>query len=346
MRPPFALLLLLVSPPHAASFAGVACPLGGHCAALRRVTLRAEEHAAASPLEARATALWAMLAPAAGHLGEAEHVDLRLALRVLLSKAAIVSSVEGTARQQSALVGGALPSTLLEPTFRTPPDIATDGGSQGWEGLLSIAPAGDRAADGWHAEAPLVERGGDAAALLVLASVRAALDLLQLGLDAETVAVHSPHTLSRCSPTARHSPLANRPHRSRAAPHSAAPRAGGEALGQRQVHVTNVDQAVMLSGSALSAAAPSWPLGAPSPFSARVDHLLEQAEIRGDVGRSRGWSTTCSSRRRCGTTSRLNHFQTRAQTTITVDLPLEQARRLQAMPASLLPRPASLDDLD
>ncbi|EOD13922.1 hypothetical protein EMIHUDRAFT_246600 [Emiliania huxleyi CCMP1516] len=250
MRPPFALLLLLVSPPHAASFAGVACPLGGHCAVLRRVTLRAEEHAAASPLEARATALWAMLAPAAGHLGEAEHVDLRLALRVLLSKAAIVSSVEGTARQQSALVGGALPSTLLEPTFRTPPDIATDGGSQGWEGLLSIAPAGDRAADGWHAEAPLVERGGDAAALLVLASVRAALDLLQLGLDAETVA------------------------------------------------------AVMLSGSALSAAAPSWPLGAPSPFSARVDHLLEQAEIRGD------------------------------------------ARRLQAMPASLLPRPASLDDLD
>ena len=57
-----------------------------------------------------------------------------------------------------------------------------------------------------------------------------------------------------------------------------------------------------------------------------VDHLLEQAEMR-------------------------NHFQTQplpgsSPDDITVDLPLEQARRLQAMPASLLPRPASLDDLD
>ena len=57
-----------------------------------------------------------------------------------------------------------------------------------------------------------------------------------------------------------------------------------------------------------------------------VDHLLEQAEMR-------------------------NHSQTQpladsSPDDITVDLPLEQARRLQAMPASLLPRPASLDDLD
>ena len=57
-----------------------------------------------------------------------------------------------------------------------------------------------------------------------------------------------------------------------------------------------------------------------------VDHLLEQAEMR-------------------------NHSQTQpladsSPDDITVDLPLEQARRLQAMPASPLPRPASLDDLD
>ena len=73
-----------------------------------------------------------------------------------------------------------------------------------------------------------------------------------------------------------------------------------------------------------------------------VDHLLEQAEMR---NHSQTQPLADS------TTSRLNHSQTQpladsSPDDITVDLPLEQARRLQAMPASLLPRPASLDDLD
>jgi hypothetical protein len=224
--------------------------------------------------------LWAMVEPHTGHLGEEDRANLKLGLRVLISKVAIVC---GADRDRSVHPP---PAPLIEPSFRTPVsrqvEVAGDAAALGGGGEAGVSGGRDAPTSGDAVRAA-------AAAAVAAAAVAVAATAAAEAAQGKTIPPAAPDQMAAAAAPAAASGAgadAESPGLAASAARAlvmlSAVRTGQDML--RLGLDAETVAAAMLSETAFTREAPTWPCAQPTAFTLRVDHLIEQVRRRSQGG--------------------------------------------------------------